>query len=330
MPSTSKPHCILVTGADGFVGRWLLEALSRRLPTKGHVVGAARDPLQASSDVEWVRLDVTDERQVDSAIAAVRPTCVIHLAAIAALQEARQAPRRTWAVNFEGTVNLTEAVLAHVPTARFLLASSSEVYGGTFKGSTGPLDEQALLDPLDPYASSKAAADLLVGQMAREGLRAIRFRPFNHTGPGQRPDFVIPAFAAQIAQMEAGKQEPVIRVGNLEARRDFLDVRDVVEAYAAAALCEGERAVPPGTILNIASGVPRRIGDVLQDLVERASITIRVEVDPTRLRRNDVPLAYGNAGRARALLGWTPAISWQETIGDILDHWRKAHRACAG
>jgi GDP-4-dehydro-6-deoxy-D-mannose reductase len=156
--------------------------------------------------------------------------------------------------------------------------------------------------------------------MAHDGLNAVRFRPFNHTAPGQSDQFVVPAFAAQIARIEKGLQEPVVRVGNLDAQRDFLDARDVVEAYVAALFTHGSLA--PGTIVNLASGVPRRIGDILERLLLGAKAAIRVEPDPALIRANDTPRAIGDAARARALLGWLPAIPWDRTLVDVLNDQR--------
>jgi GDP-4-dehydro-6-deoxy-D-mannose reductase len=146
-------------------------------------------------------------------------------------------------------------------------------------------------------------------------------RPFNHTGPGQSTAFVVPAFAAQIARIEAGLQAPVLKVGNLDALRDFLDVRDVADAYVRALF---QPDLASGTILNVASGVPRRIGDALEGLRALARCEIKVEPDPARMRPNDTPLAIGDAARARALLGWAPAIAWETTLADTLDFWREA------
>ena len=264
-----------------------------------------------------LRFDITDRAQVDEIIRRVSPSVVIHLAAISAVPQAREAPRRAWDVNLYGTMNLAEAVLKHCPQARFIFVSSSEVYGGALQVRDGALDETAPLDPLNAYAAAKAAADLMLGQMAREGLNAIRVRPFNHTGPGQTERFVIPAFAAQIARIEAGTQEPVIRVGNLDARRDFLDVRDVADAYLRLAL--SPRSFEPGLVLNLASGTGRRIGDILDQLVALARVSIRVETDPSRLRASETPFAVADASRIRELLGWKPLIPWSTTLADVLD-----------
>ena len=156
----------------------------------------------------------------------------------------------------------------------------------------------------------------------RRGLKCIRFRPFNHTGAGQTGAFVIPAFAMQIAQIEAGLAKPVIRVGNLDAERDFLDVRDVANAYALA-VQRADELQEPGLILNVASGMPRRIGDVLQQLLGQSRVKITIEQDPKRLRPSDLPRIIGNAGRARQKLGWNPGYSFDETLATVLDDCRE-------
>lgn len=311
---------ILVTGADGFVGRWLIEALAAE-PSRLRVIAAchSRSTAQAADDVV---LDITEQGEVDRVIREMRPTCVIHLAAIASVPYARKAPRETWNVNLTGTMNLAESVLRHTPDARFVYIGTADAYGATSRHATAPLTEEAPLEPLNPYAASKAAADLLVGQMAQEGLRSVRLRAFNHTGPRQSEQFAIPAFAAQIARIEAGLQDSVMRVGNLDAARDFLDVRDVVRAYAAAALTSSQ--LDPGVVINIASGVSRPMSELLDQLLSMARVPVRVEADPARLRRGDQSSAPGDAARAAALLGWRATIPLSQTLRDVLDYWRDA------
>ena len=298
---------ILVTGAGGFVGGWMTARLAAALPGAA-VVAAGRS------------LDVTRAGEVDALISGFRPTAVIHLAGVSSPVKARAEARTAWDVNLFGTMNLAEAVMRHAPEARFVQAGSSEVYGGSFNAAGGTVDEGAPLHPLNPYATTKASADLLLGEMAEAGLQAVRFRPFNHTGPGQTTAFAVPAFAAQIAAVERGEREPVMRVGNLDARRDFLDMRDVVEAYLLAVTGP---ALPRGVVLNIASGEPRRMGDVLDALLALSRVAIRVVPDPALMRPSDVPVTAGNAARARLLLGWGPSIPWDTTLRDVLDDQRR-------
>lgn len=294
---------ILVTGLSGFVGRHLPNAIDELLPD------AKLLPLPC---------DITDAAAVRSAVVDLRPDACLHLAAIAAIPIARAEPDRAWSVNLHGTLNLARVFRDERPDAPFLFVSSADAYGASFQLGRA-LDEDLPLSPMNTYGATKAAADLALGAMAAEGFRAIRLRPFNHTGPGQAPDFAIPAFARQIALIRAGRQEPVLRTGNLAAFRDFLDVRDVCRAYALC-LKHGD-SLEPGIILNIASGTARRIGDVLQGLLAISGVAVTIEAEAARARQTDIPLAVGNSSRLRDLLGWTQEIAWEQTLRDVLDDW---------
>lgn len=182
-----------------------------------------------------------------------------------------------------------------------------------------------MLAPTNIYAASKAAADLALGALVGDGLRCVRLRPFNHTGPGQSPALVVAAFARQVTRIEAGLQPPRLKVGALDPRRDFLDVRDVCEAYVAC-LHRGD-LLPTGTILNLASGVPRRIGDVLDQLLTIAGVSADIETSQALLRSTDIPLAQGDATAAHAALGWQPTIPWERTLRDVIEDWRARVRA---
>ncbi len=184
-----------------------------------------------------------------------------------------------------------------------------------------PLAEDAPLDPENIYASSKAAADIFVGQMAKDGLRAIRLRPFNHTGPGQPPELVVPSFAAQIASIERGEQEPVIRVGNLSIRREFLDVRDVVDAYVRA--IQRFDSLPNGAVFNIASGKAISVDAILEMLLTMSTKEIKVMPDPERIRPHDTPVMLGDATAARGALEWWPRRGVKDTLKSVLDYYRE-------
>ncbi len=294
---------ILVTGLGGFAGRHLAPAVSALLPD------AMLLPLGC---------DVTDGPAVAQAVRDAKPDLCLHLAAIAAVPVANAEPDRTWSVNLHGTLNLARALRAHAPGAPFLFVSSADAYGASFRDGRA-LDEGAPLAPMNTYGATKAAADLALGAMAADGLHAIRLRPFNHAGPGQAPDFAIPAFARQIALIRAGRQEPVLRTGNLQPYRDFLDVRDVCRAYALC-LAQADR-LPPGTILNIASGTARRIGDVLDGLLAAAGLSVTIESDPGRARPTDIARAVGDASQLRDALGWAPEVPWEHTLRDVIDDW---------
>jgi nucleoside-diphosphate-sugar epimerase len=310
---------IFVTGAGGFVGSILVRSLARKLPAGGviHAAGYLGD----DDCVRAITLDITDAAAIDAAIEETRPDFVMHLAAVSAFQTAKKAPRQAWNVNLTGTINLAESILTHVPDACFVFASTSEAYGEAFNRSLLPLDETAALIPRSLYAATKAAADLALGQMAYDGLRTVRFRPFNHTGPGQGEDFVVPAFAAQIARIEAGLAAPIINVGNLDARRDFLDARDVVAAYEAVLL--GTVRPQAGAVFNLCSGEPRRIGDILDQLLALSNVRIDVRVDAARMRPNEVPLVAGDSRLARETIGWRPEIAWETTLSDVLSDFRQ-------
>ena len=199
-------------------------------------------------------LDITDHAAVRTLVRRVRPDACVHLAAISAVPAARQDPALAWNVNLHGSLALAGALLETVPECRLIYVSSADIYGRSFLSGL-PLDEMAAPAPMNTYAATKAATDLALGAMVGEGLLVVRLRPFNHTGPGQSTVFVVPAIARQVARIAAGLQKPVLELGALDPVRDFLDVRDVCDAYVA---CLAHPAIPPGTILNIASGQPRR------------------------------------------------------------------------
>lgn len=310
---------ILLTGANGFVGPYVGEALRSVCGRDIVVAATSKDggPHPAFGQVE--ELDVTDPAAVQDAIAHHRPSHVIHLAAVAALGAAQADPRNTWRIHVDGALNVANAILAKVPDCWLVHVGSGLVYGESAK--TGrPLDESTLLAPIDDYAVTKAAADLALGALSRRGLKCVRMRPFNHTGPGQTEAFAVPAFAMQIARIEAGLAPPVIRVGNLDARRDFLDARDIANAYARVIL--NSRDLAPNTIFNVASGVSWRMGDILDRLLTWSSVKIATEQDPLRLRPSDLPCIVGDASRARTLLGWAPEHSFEDTLAAVLQDCR--------
>jgi GDP-4-dehydro-6-deoxy-D-mannose reductase len=311
---------LLVTGAGGFVGRHLLTLLRERFPA-AILIAACRPedgalPLLDAAD-QVVPFDLLEPADCAAMIAATRPDGLVHLAAQASVAASFTDPLVSWQANLMGTIALAEAVLRHACHCRFVLASSAEIYGLSFQG-TAPLDEEAPLLPANPYAASKAACDLAVGEMALRGLDCVRLRAFNQAGAGQSAAFVVASFARQIARIEAGQQLPVMQVGAVDRWRDFLDVRDVCAAYGAAL----ETGTAAGSVYNIASGTLRRIGDILDALIARSSVTPVVEVEPVRLRPTDVERVAGNPGRALRELGWAPVVPWEDTLNVALSDWR--------
>lgn len=308
---------VLVTGASGFVGGHVLPALRAAFPAARLIAGVHRRAVQGWDDS--ITLPFGDEAGLRVALATARPDAVLHLAAQANVAASFEDPAATRAANTDGTLKLARAMLAVVPECRLVFASTGEVYGLSFRD--GPAREDTPFQPTNPYAEAKAAADTALGVMAGEGLRVLRMRPLNHVGPGQSRGYVLTDFARQVALFEAGRPEhPTLQVGALDRWRDFLDVRDVCAGYARA-LARFD-ALENGLAFNLASGIPRRVGDMLEALLALAGIRPRIEEAATALRPHDVIRTEGDAGRAAELLGWAPRIAWNDTLVAVLDDWR--------
>ncbi len=305
----------LVTGAAGFAGRHLVEHL---LACGDEVVASDREggPDDVPAGATHAPLDVTDEQACWELLADARPDLVFHLAGVAHVVRAEQDPARCLAVNRDGTRNMLQACLDGFANVRVLLVSTAEVYGRV-EPERMPVTEEQPLRPATVYALSKAQAEMEAQVAAARGLHVVVARAFNHIGPGQSDDFVTAAFAHQIARIEAGLQEPVMRVGNLSAVRDFSDVRDTVEAYR---LCLAAGA--PGEVLNVTSGLAVSIQRILDALLALSETEIRVEQDPALLRPVDVPAFHGSPERLRARTGHAPERPLEETLATVLDYWR--------
>ncbi len=311
---------ILITGATGFVGTHLCRYLLAH--TAWQVTGTAfppgSPPVSDTPRQRFVDLDARDGDAVYKLLETTRPDAVIHLAAQSHVPTAYQDPWRTLENNIRGQLNLLEACVKLSLSPRFVVIGSSEEYGRA-KAEDLPLQEDHPLCPENPYSVSKVAQDVMGYQyFISYGIPVIRMRPFNHVGPAQSARFVLPAFAEQVAKIEVGLQEPVMRVGNLEPARDFTDVRDVVRAYHLAL----EDAVP-GEVYNLASGRPRMIQALVDDLLALATVSIQIEVDPARYRPADVPVIYGSAEKFKRATGWMPQIPFDQTVRDVLDEWRQ-------
>ncbi|HMS17391.1 MAG TPA: GDP-mannose 4,6-dehydratase, partial [Planctomycetota bacterium] len=300
---------VLVTGAAGFVGRWMV----RRLLEEGiDVVATAR---RATGETRG--LDLLEPDEVHKIVKSVGPRTVIHLAGKTYLPWVLAHQKESFRANVFGTANLMEAVRTHAATARVLLTSSCTVYGEA-KPEDLPLHEGSPLAALHPYAVQKIGMEVLAEDYAtRSGLDVVVARPFNHIGPGMSRDISAAHFATMIARHEVGLGSAVLRVGNLEARRDFLDVRDVVEAYMLLLKCP-----QPPRIVNVASGRSVRIGEILDTLIKLSPSAFRVETDPLRMRPLDTPELVGDARLLTQSVGFVPHIPLEKTLKDILDEAR--------
>jgi GDP-4-dehydro-6-deoxy-D-mannose reductase len=292
---------VLVTGARGFVGRYLVE----HLETSGvDVVGWGRE-----------HVDLLDGRAVSRAMAELRPGAVYHCAGAAHVGRSFTSVADTLAANVLGTHHVLDALRRAGADARVLITGSSLVY----RQSDRPLNEDDPTGPATPYAVSKLAQEMLGQRGIREdGQHVLLTRPFNHTGPRQDPSYAAPSFAHQIAMIEKGRARPEIVVGNLDASRDLHDVRDTVRAYAAIV----ERG-HPGRIYNVCAGHAYKIRDILDRLVAMSRVRVTVTVDPARCRPSDNLMLWGDRSRIEREVGWKPQIPLDQTLADLLEYWRK-------
>lgn len=309
----------LITGATGFVGTHLRRYLLAQ--TDWSLIGTAFPELSPTPDDEsrdrLMALDLTDAEATKAAMDAVRPDLVIHLAAQSHVPTAYRDPWSTLRNNILGQLNLLEAFVATDQRPRILVIGSGDEYGRV-SAQALPLTEGHPLQPENPYSVSKVAQDVMGYQYyVSYGLPIVRVRPFNHVGPGQSDRFVLPAFASQIARIEAWKHPPVINVGNLTPARDFTDVRDVVEAYRLA-LLHGT----PGEVYNVASGQAVTIQSLLDHLIARSALQIEVRVDEAKYRPADIPIICGSSTKLQQDTGWIPRIPLTQTIEDVLNEWR--------
>lgn len=310
----------LITGVSGFAGSHLAEYLLSRgdLEVFGTIRWRSkRDNIEGIQGLHLAECELKDSVSVERLLSDLRPDFVFHLAAQSFVPTSWNAPAETIANNIMGELNLFEAARRLKLKPRFQIACSSEEYGLVLPDEI-PITENNPLRPLSPYGVSKVAQDLLGYQYFKSyDLPVIRTRTFNHTGPRRGHVFVTSDFSKQIAEIETERRPPVIRVGNLSARRDFTDVRDVVRAYWLA-VSEGE----PGEVYQVCSGKAYSISEVLDILLGKANRPIEVSVDSTRFRPSDVPILLGSYEKFNQRTGWRPEIPLPDTLQDLLDYWR--------
>jgi GDP-4-dehydro-6-deoxy-D-mannose reductase len=293
----------LITGGRGFVGTWLAD----------HLRGQGDEVVAIDYEV-----DVTDPVALLEAVTAAAPDAIYHLAALTHVGESWKDPLQVLQVNVIGTAALLAAARQCGTDPRILVTSSAEVYGAVTDPSLMPLDELTPTAPLTPYAASKLAAEALIGQAFRgHGQEVIVVRPFNHIGPGQTPNFAVPALAKRIVEADR-RRDSSIAVGNLAARRDFTDVRDVVKAYRM--LIESGT---PGEVYNVCSGHDVAIEEIATTLLRLAGTSLEFKIDPALTRPVEVPVLRGDPTRLQHATGWKPEIPLDQTLADVLQYWRQ-------
>lgn len=293
-----------ITGSSGFVGKWLGE----------HLLSCGDETTSLDDSI-----DIRDQDKLREALADQAPEVIFHLAALTHVGRSFEDPITYLEVNALGTYKLLEAARTLTKPPRVLLISSAEVYGVTGQNKNGePLEEKDPLLPATPYAMSKVAAEYAgLQEMHAHGLEVVIARPFNHIGPGQGEAFVVSALAKRIAMAEAAGTD-VIPIGNLSAKRDFTDVRDVVAAYRLLAL-----GGKPGQCYNVCSGVPTAIAEIAERLIGLSGHKIELRTDENLLRPVDLPILYGSSVKLREELGWEPSVPGDRTLADVLQYWRQ-------
>lgn len=313
---------ILVTGASGFAGSHLVDYLVEN--KKGNLFGTyysdkGLDNLEKNKDkINLTKVDLTDENQTKDLIEKIKPDEIYHLAAFASAAGSFSSPGKTVINNISSQINLSESLKnSNLKATKILIISSAEVYGDVDTKDL-PIDENTKFNPTNPYAVSKLAQDFLARQyFMADNLRIIVARPFNHIGPRQTPDFVVSSFAKKIVEIEKRKREPVLPVGNLEAKRDFTDVRDVVKAYALLM----DKGIS-GDAYNIGSGVSYKISDILNKLLSYSDAKVSIKSDKSLFRSIDNPNLVCDYSKLKNLTGWSPEIIIEKTLKDTLDYWR--------
>ena len=314
---------VLITGITGFAGSHLADYILENHPeVKLYGLIRWRSPMEnilhIQDKIELHQGDLKDIVSLKKCLAEIKPDQIFHLAAQSFVPFSWKSPSETFSINAIGQINLFEAVLSLNLSPRIQVAGTSEEYG-LVNADEIPMKETNPLRPLSPYAVSKVAQDLLAWQYYKSyGLKTVRTRGFNHTGPRRGEVFICSNFAKQIVEIEKGKKEPVIYVGDLEAKRDFTDVRDTVRGYWVC-LEKGKE----GDVYNVGSGKTYSMKEVLDLLLSLSKVDVKIEVDPERLRPSDVPILLSDCTKIKELTGWEPKIPFRQSLRDLLEYWRK-------
>ncbi len=305
---------ILITGAEGFVGSHFLKVLSETL----NMIIPTCFPLLKPKHGKYVSLDIMNIDMVREVFKTHNPDIIFHLAAISSVAKSFSDRPLTYDTNIMGTVNLLECAASLNKKIKFFFVSTCEVYGG---GEN--LKEDAPIVLKNPYAVSKYAAELICNEYCSAGIEVIILRPFNHTGPGQSDEFVLPSIARQVAEIEKGKKVPLIEVGNIEIKREFMNIMDIALAYKLAL-----EKCKAGEIYNISSNKSHSLSEAIEIFKKLTKVNFEIKVDPSRLRKTDIPILLGNGEKFSQLTGWKPKVNLNKTVEDLLNYWRaKIHKS---
>ncbi|QEH66981.1 GDP-mannose 4,6-dehydratase [Cellulosilyticum sp. ST5] len=303
----------LITGVDGFVGYYLTNHL---LEQGDEVFGTTILPKYKNEAIQVYKMNLLDEQNVINVIQEIRPDVIYHLAGQSAVGLSWDKPVLTMNINVNGTIHLLEAIRKHCIDTKVLVIGSSDQYG-FIKAEECPIKEEKTLKPVSPYGISKMTQEQIASLYVKSyGMKIVMVRAFNHIGPRQGKNFVVADFASKVAEIERGA-DPIIRVGNLEAYRDFTDVRDIVRGYHLL-INQGHI----GEVYNIGSGKPIKIKYILDELIKKSTSPIRVEIDENKLRPIDIPIIQCDNSKIREHVGWKPINSIDDTLESILEYWR--------
>lgn len=312
---------ILITGASGFVGRYFIDYLDNLGEYEIYGTTQSNDTINTHNNVNYLKLDLTNQMAVHQTIKDIKPDYIVNLAALSSVKESWNKPAETMLVNVIGTIYLLDAIKEYVPESKVLLIGSSEEYGSIVKENP-VVKENIKCIPENIYAISKYTQGE-IGRLYSKyyNMNIVTTRSFNHTGPSQSANFVVSDFCKQVAKIEAGLVENVIKVGNLSAARSFTDVRDIVNAYHLL-LLKGKN----GETYNVGSSEVLKIEDILNRILGMSKTGIKVEIDKNKFRPNDIPIVIPNVDKLREDTGWNPKYNINDTISDVLDYWRNIYK----